>query len=251
MAQSTLRPTPGLHVGLIMDGNGRWAQARGRPRVFGHREGTRVVRRIVQEAPDLGVGTLTLYAFSSDNWERPRAEVTALMALFRRHLRDEVEELADRGVRLTVIGRRDRLSAPLLRAVEHAEDATREGQLMRLRVAIDYSSRGAIVAAARRAAARPSIWNGEAKIDRDVFARLLADAVNDDEPVPDLDLLVRTGGEQRLSDFLLWEAAYAELIFTPCMWPDFSPAALAEAIDEYRRRDRRFGRVAQPGQAAV
>lgn len=248
MAQSTLRPQPGLHVGLIMDGNGRWAQARGRPRVFGHREGTRVVRRIVQAAPDLGVGTLTLYAFSSDNWERPRAEVSALMALFRRHLRDEVAELADRGVRLNVIGRRDRLSPVLLHAIEEAEETTRAGTLMRMRVAIDYSSRAAIVAAARRAAARPSIWNGETKIDRDVFARLLGDAVNDVDAVPDLDLLVRTGGEQRLSDFLLWEAAYAELIFTSCMWPDFSPHGLGEAIDEYRRRDRRFGKV---GQAAV
>ncbi len=249
MVQSTLRPPAEIHVGIIMDGNGRWAEAHGRPRVFGHREGTRVVRRIVEAAPDLGIGTLTLYAFSSDNWQRPPTEVTALMALFRRHLRSEVEELAERGVRLTVIGRRDRLSGPLLSAIERAERTTRDGRVLRLRLAIDYSSRGAIVAAARRAAARPAILDGEARIDSDVFSRLLGEAVHEGEPVRDVDLLIRTGGEQRLSDFLLWEAAYAELLFTECMWPDFSPARLADALIEFRGRDRRFGGVA--GQAAV
>jgi undecaprenyl diphosphate synthase len=236
------------HIGIIMDGNGRWAQARGRPRVFGHREGTRVVRRIVEVAPDLGIDTLTLYAFSSDNWQRPTAEVTALMALFRRHLRNEVAELVDQGVRLTVIGRRDRLSPPLLEAIERAERDTRNGRVLRLRLAIDYSAREAIVRAARRAAARPAVLDGEARIDQDAFAGLLGAAVHEDEPSRDLDLLIRTGGEQRLSDFLLWEAAYAELYFTDCMWPDFGPARLAEALAEFRGRDRRFGRV---GQAAV
>ena len=249
MVQSTLRSTSGIHVGIIMDGNGRWAESRGRPRVFGHREGTRVVRRIVEAAPDLGVGTLTLYAFSSHNWQRPPMEVTALMALFRRHLRTEVDELAGRGVKLTVIGRRDRLSAPLLSAIERAERTTRDGRVLCLRLAIDYSSRGAILAAARRAAARPAVVDGEARIDGEAFSKLLGEAVNESEPVRDVDLLIRTGGEQRLSDFLLWEAAYAELLFTDCMWPDFSPTRLAEAMDEFRGRDRRFGRVA--GQAAV
>ena len=247
MAQSTLRSTAGVHVGIIMDGNGRWAEARGRPRVFGHREGARVVKRIVEAAPELGVGTLTLYAFSSDNWQRPPAEVTALMALFGRHLRSEVDELARRGVRLTVIGRRDRLSPQLLSAIDRAERTTRDGRVLRLRLAIDYSSRGAIVAAARRAATQPTILDAEARIDSDAFARLLGDAVHENEPVRDLDLLIRTGGEQRLSDFLLWEAAYAELLFTECMWPDFGPARLADALAEFRGRDRRFGRVA--GQA--
>ena len=250
MVQSTLpRPAPGVHVGIIMDGNGRWAETRERPRVFGHREGARAVRRVVEAAPDLGIDTLTLYAFSSDNWQRPPSEVAALMSLFRRHLRTEIGELTERGVRLTVIGRRDRLSPPLVSAIEQAERETGEGRVLRLRLAVDYSARRAIVAAARRAAARPTIWQGEPRIDQDVFASFLGDAVHGGEPVRDLDLLIRTGGEKRLSDFLLWEAAYAELLFTNCMWPDFGRQELADAVAEFRGRKRRFGRVA--GQAAV
>ena len=250
MVQSTLpRPVPGIHVGIIMDGNGRWAEARGLPRVAGHREGARAVRRVVEAAPDLDIDTLTLYAFSSDNWRRPPSEVTALMRLFRRHLRTEIRELTERGVRLTVIGRRDRLSPALVTAIAAAESATSGGRVLHLSLAVDYSAREAIVAAARRAAARPTIWQGESRIDQDVFAGLLGDAVHASEPVRDLDLLIRTGGEQRLSDFLLWEAAYAELLFSDCMWPDFSQHELADAVDEFRGRNRRFGRVA--GQAAV
>ena len=250
MVQSTLpRPVPGIHVGIIMDGNGRWAEARGRPRVAGHREGARAVRRVVEAAPDLDIDTLTLYAFSSDNWRRPPSEVTALMSLFRRHLRTEIRELTERGVRLTVIGRRDRLSPALVTAIEGAERATGGGRVLRLRLAVDYSARETIVAAARRAAARPTIWQGESRIDQDVFAGLLGDVVHESEPVRDLDLLIRTGSEQRLSDFLLWEAAYAELLFSDCMWPDFGQQELADAVDEFRGRNRRFGRVA--GQAAV
>ncbi|MSR36961.1 MAG: di-trans,poly-cis-decaprenylcistransferase [Gemmatimonadetes bacterium] len=247
MQSTLLRPPTGIHVGIIMDGNGRWAEARGRPRVVGHREGTRAVRRVVEAAPDLGIGTLTMYAFSSDNWQRPPTEVTALMSLFRRHLRSEVKELVEQGVRLTVIGRRDRLSPPLVSAIDHAERETRDGRTLRMRLAIDYSARDAIVAAARRAAARPSGESG-ARIDKELFASFLGDAVHEGEPVRDVDLLIRTGGEQRLSDFLLWEAAYAELLFTDCMWPDFGPTQLATAVAEFRGRDRRFGRV---GQAAV
>ena len=232
----------GIHVGIIMDGNGRWAEARGRRRVAGHREGARAVRRVVEAAPDLGIDTLTLYAFSSDNWQRPASEVSALMTLFRRHLRTEIPELLEQGVRLNVIGRRDRLPTALLEAIARAEEITRRGSVLRLRLAVDYSARDAIVTAARRAAVDPTARAG---LDRDSFAGLLGGAVHEVEPVRDLDLLVRTGGEQRLSDFMLWEAAYAELLFTPVMWPDFDGAQLARAVSEFRSRDRRFGRVVE------
>jgi undecaprenyl diphosphate synthase len=241
-SKSGLQRPGGIHLGIIMDGNGRWAEARGRRRAAGHREGARAVRRVVEAAPGLGIDTLTLYAFSSDNWQRPTSEVTALMGLFRRHLRLEVPELLAQGVRLGVIGRRDRLPHVLVEAIERAEEITRLGSVLHLRLAIDYSARDAIVAAARRAAGDPTARAG---LDRDSFAGLLGDAVHEGTPVRDLDLLVRTGGEQRLSDFLLWEAAYAELLFTPVMWPDFDGAQLARAVSEFRSRDRRFGRVVE------
>lgn len=225
----------GLHVAVIMDGNGRWANARGMPRVAGHREGARAVRRVVEAAPGLGIGTLTLYAFSSDNWQRPPREVGALMRLFRSYLASETARLVENGVRLTVIGRRDRLPDVLVRAIAGAEAATAGGARLHLRLAIDYSARDAIVRAAALAGGR--------EVDRDTFGALLGAATGAREPAPDVDLLVRSGGEQRVSDFLLWESAYAELWFTPRMWPDFDAAALGEAVDEFRRRDRRFGRV--------
>ena len=198
-----------------MDGNGRWATRRGLARTHGHRAGARAVRPIVETAPTLGVGALTLFAFSADNWRRPPGEVTALMRLFARHLRTETPQLVERGVRLDVVGRRDRLPAPLVAAIAATAGATRGGTNLHLRLAVDYSAREAIVA-----------------------GRLL----------PDVDLLIRTGGEQRLSDFLLWECAYAELYFTERMWPDFGPADLAAAIEEFRARERRFG--ALPKRAA-
>jgi undecaprenyl diphosphate synthase len=245
MRQSTLqRLAPGIHVGIIMDGNGRWAKTRGRPRAFGHREGARTVRRICEAAPGLGIDTLTLYAFSSDNWKRPPSEVAALMALFRRHLRHELADLAREGVRLSVIGRRDRLPAAVLEAIEHAEAFTRGCAALHLRLAIDYSARDAILAAARRAARS----HAPAALDREEFAQLIGEAVHAGGPTRDLDLLIRTGGEQRLSDFMLWEAAYAELIFTERMWPDFDGAGLARAVNEFRARSRRYG--ALPEQAA-
>ncbi len=228
---------PGLHVGIIMDGNGRWANARNRPREWGHRQGARSVRRVVEAAPDLGVRVLTLYAFSSDNWKRPPREVGLLMKLFARYLRTETEELADNGVSLKVVGRRDRLEAPLVRAIERAEALTRGGCRMRLRLAVDYSARDLITAAVREAAQLETV-------ERADMAHLLGRAMNDTGPAQDVDLLIRTGGEQRLSDFLLWECAYAELLFTPRMWPDFDAEDLAGAVDAYRRRDRRFGKVA-------
>jgi len=241
--QSTLgivAPT-GMHVAVIMDGNGRWANARGLPRVAGHRAGAKAVRRVVEAAPGLGVGTLTLYAFSSDNWQRPPREVGALMRLFRSYLASETERLIENGVRLTVVGRRDRLPEVLARAIAGAEAATAGGPRLHLRLAIDYSAREAILRAAALAAGR--------EVERAEFQALLGAAVGAREPAPDVDLLVRSGGEQRLSDFLLWECAYAELWFTPRMWPDFDAATLAEAVAEFQRRERRFGRVQEKATA--
>jgi undecaprenyl diphosphate synthase len=194
-----------------------------------------VVRAVVEEAPALGVSTLTLYAFSSDNWQRPPREVGALMRLFRGYLASETAKLVESGVRLTMIGRRDRLPEVLARAIAGAEEATAEGTRLHLRLAIDYSARDALVRAAALAGGRD--------LTRDEFTRLLGIAAGAAEPAPDVDLLVRSGGEQRLSDFLLWECAYAELYFTPRMWPEFDAGALAQAIAEFHRRERRFGRV--------
>ncbi len=241
MIQSTFpaaRPAAS-HVAIIMDGNGRWALARGRPREWGHRRGAEAVRRVVEAAPDLGIRTLTLYAFSSDNWQRPSREVSMLMALLRRYLRREAARLSENGVRLRVVGRRDRLPAEVIAAIERAESETAGGTRMILRLAIDYSSRHALLEAVRTA-----VRTGAADVQRADLAELLGRAMNADQPSDDVDLLIRTGGEQRLSDFLLWECAYAELHFTSVMWPEFGGSELAAAIGEFTTRDRRFGRVA-------
>ncbi|HEX6632192.1 MAG TPA: di-trans,poly-cis-decaprenylcistransferase [Gemmatimonadaceae bacterium] len=232
-----------LHVAIIMDGNGRWAQARGRARTAGHVAGARTARRIVEEARRLGVGTLTLYAFSGDNWKRPGAEVAALMRLFRRYLAAETARCVSNGIRLTIVGRRDRLPASLVCAIEGAEQATAHGREMHLRVAVDYSARDSMACAATLLRA------GHGPVTREEFAAALARACHDGQPVRDVDLLIRTGGEQRLSDFLLWECAYAELWFTPRLWPDFSGAELARAVMEFAGRERRFGGV--PAAAAA
>lgn len=203
-----MKQSTSLHVAIVMDGNGRWATRRGLPRAAGHRAGAEAVRRVVEIAPGCGITALTLYAFSSDNWSRPAAEVSTLMRLFARYLRAEAAELATQGVKLTVIGRRDRLPRSLVDAIAAAEQATARGTRLELRIAVDYSARAAI-------------QRGEV--------------------LPDVDLLLRTGGEQRLSDFLLWECAYAELWFTDRMWPDFGAAQLAAAVHEFHSRDRRFG----------
>jgi undecaprenyl diphosphate synthase len=229
---------PGLHVAIIMDGNGRWATSRGRPRTAGHVAGVETVRRVVEAAGDQGVGILTLFAFSSDNWRRPDAEVRALMRLFRSYLTAEATKCADNGIRISVIGRRDRLSPGLVRVIEEAEARTAEADRSLLRIAVDYSARDAILRAAGR-------LRGQGELSRETFARLLADPPLDGRPVPDVDLLIRTGGEKRLSDFLLWECAYAELVFTDRMWPDFTGADLADAVREFHRRERRFGRVSE------
>jgi undecaprenyl diphosphate synthase len=210
-----------------MDGNGRWALGRGLPREAGHRAGVETVSRIVEAAPDAGIGILTLFAFSSDNWRRPRAEVDSLMRLLAQYLEKESERCVRDGVRLEVIGRRDRLNPALRQAIGAAERATGTGARLRLRIAFDYSGRDAILAAARRVAS----------LSRENLEHALG---------PPVDLLIRTGGERRLSDFLLWECAYAELVFSPRMWPDFGVADLASAVRDFRGRDRRFGAVPQP-----
>ena len=284
MTQSALSggvPPSGLHVAIIMDGNGRWAQARGRPREYGHRQGTVAVRRVVEAAPDLGVSALTLYTFSSDNWKRPVEEVVLLMGLLGSYLRSEREALTEKGVRLIVIGRRDRLDPALLTEIDATEAATSGGARLLLRLAIDYSSRDLMVRALRSVAAAaaaagragdlrvaggaglagaaglaggaglvreageaaPAGEAGPPELEREQFAAHLGHAMHALGPAPDVDLLIRTGGERRLSDFLLWECAYAELLFTARMWPDFDGRDLAEAVNDYRARDRRFGNV--------
>jgi undecaprenyl diphosphate synthase len=219
-----------LHVGIIMDGNGRWAARRSLSRLRGHEAGVEAIRRIVEAAPDQGVGTLTLYAFSSDNWRRPKAEVAGLMALLRFYLGNEIESLVKNGVRLKVIGRRDRLPDGIASAIAKAEAATAGGDVLHLRIAIDYSARDAILNAAVKLAdiAEPS---------REKFSEL----VTGEAGLRDVDLIIRTSGEQRLSDFLLWEGAYAELHFTKRMWPEFDATDLAEALASFHGRERRFG----------
>jgi undecaprenyl diphosphate synthase len=231
-----------MHVAIIMDGNGRWATSRALPRTAGHTAGVRTARNIVESAVRAGIGTLTLYAFSSDNWSRPRPEVIGLMRLFRRSLLVESKRCLENGVRLSIVGRRDRLPASLRQTIVQAESMTAGGRNLHLRIAVDYSSRDAIL----RAAAR--VKDATAQLTRERFSQLLADVDHDPAPVRDVDLLIRTGGEQRLSDFLLWECAYAELVFSPTMWPDFGEGDLLQSIREFEARERRFGRV--PEQAA-
>jgi undecaprenyl diphosphate synthase len=222
--------TARLHVGIIMDGNGRWATRRGLSRLRGHEAGVEAIRRVVEAAPEQGIGTLTLYAFSSDNWRRPKAEVTALMTLLRFYLANEIEALVRNGVRLTVIGRRDRLPDGIANAITRAEAATADGETLHLRIAIDYSARDAILNAAARAA-------NLTHLTRENFSELITGEPN----LRDVDLIIRTSGEKRLSDFLLWEGAYAELHFTERMWPEFEADDLAEALGSFHRRERRFG----------
>jgi undecaprenyl diphosphate synthase len=226
----------GLHVAIIMDGNGRWAMQRGLPRAAGHRAGVSTVRRIVERAQDVGIARLTLYAFSSDNWRRPASEVQSIFWLLRAFLRLEAERLRQRGARLQVIGRRDRLAKLVLREIDRVESLTAGGRNLHLCVAIDYSSREAITRAAVEVKA--SLSEKEQHLS-DVFKPLLTQVLEMDGGK--VDLLIRTGGEKRLSDFLLWESAYAELLFTDRMWPDFDESDLDAALEEFKRRERRFG----------
>lgn len=232
--QRTCECRDGLHVAIIMDGNGRWASRRGQPRGAGHQAGAAAVRRLVEAIP-AEVATLTLFAFSSDNWRRPAEEVGALMVLLETYLCTQARRLVENGVRLSVIGRRDRLPDRLVRRIERLERTSEAGHGLHLRLALDYSSRAAILLAASRILA-------EGSPSRESFARSLCPVAGEDSR--DVDLLIRTGGEKRLSDFLLWESAYAELWFTDRMWPEFGPGDLQEALDAFSRRDRRFGGLA-------
>ncbi|MDF0584530.1 di-trans,poly-cis-decaprenylcistransferase [Bradyrhizobium yuanmingense] len=230
MQSDITSPNEKLHVGIIMDGNGRWATRRGLSRVRGHEAGVETIRRIVEAAPKQGIGTLTLYAFSTDNWRRPKAEVAALMTLLRFYLANEVQSLVKNGVRLSVIGRRDRLPDGIAAAIARAEAATADGRTLHVRIAVDYSARDAILHAAAKAAALSSLT-------REAFSQL----VTGEAGLRDVDLIIRTSGEKRLSDFLLWEGAYAELYFTERMWPEFDAGDLAEALAAFHGRERRFG----------
>ena len=217
-------PAGGLHVAIIMDGNGRWANARGLPRVAGHRRGAETVRRIIEAAPSIGISVLTLYAFSADNWRRPPREVSALMKLLGQYLIQEASRCVANGVRFEAIGRRDRLPAALVTLLQKTEARTAAGRKLNLRLAIDYSARQSILDAARALDV----------VSEEGLSTHLG---------PDVDLLIRTSGEQRLSDFMLWECAYAEMIFTRRMWPEFTTEDLAAAIQEFHGRQRRFGAV--------
>lgn len=218
-----------------MDGNGRWAEARGLPRVRGHAAGAEAVRATVTCAAQIGLPWLTLYAFSAENWRRPRSEVDALMQLFRRYLASEARKCAEQGIRLRVVGRRDRLPAGLVDQIARAEQATAQGGELNLRIAVDYSARDAVIQAAER--------RGEGQS----FEDALAAATHADPRTPPIDLLIRTGGELRLSDQMAWEAAYAELLFLEKMWPDFDDHDLAAACNELCRRSRRFGALPKAG----
>jgi len=229
--QSTLTWKDNLHVAIIMDGNGRWATRRGLPRSAGHHAGIHAARRVVEAAPNLGVTALTLFAFSSDNWRRPDQEVRTLMSLLRQYLHTELRRLVESGVRLRVIGRRDRLPAGLSDAISAAETASAFGDRLNLRIAIDYSSRHAIASAAAR-------LHGDVRTGV-TLDQLLAWPAS--AGATDVDLLIRSGGEKRLSDFLLWESAYAELCFVDTLWPDFGADELRAAIADFQGRERRFG----------
>jgi undecaprenyl diphosphate synthase len=237
MSSLISEPAPPRHVAVIMDGNGRWAKARGQPRIAGHRRGADAVRRTVTAAVELGIEYLTLYGFSSENWRRPQDEVSELMRLLSFYLRAEIAELHKQGVRLRVIGQRDRLPNDTVQLIENAERLTGDNTRLHLTVALSYGGRDEIVAAARRLAERAQRGEFPASaIDETMFADHLFTS-----GLPDPDLLVRTSGEKRISNFLLWQCAYAELVFIDTLWPDFSKPDLENAIREFHGRERRFG----------
>ena len=230
-------PPPPVHVAIIMDGNGRWAQGRGRPRIEGYRRGMETVREVVKGSIELGIEYLTLYGFSIENWKRPAAEISSLMGLLRLYLRQEIKELDQRGVRMRFIGQRSLLADDIVSLIEEAEEKTKSNTALNLVVALSYGARQEITAASRSIAQR--VGSGEldiSTIDETVISQHLETA-----GMPDPDLVIRTSGEQRISNFLLWQVAYAELVFTDTLWPDFSQEDLRDAINEYHRRERRYG----------
>jgi undecaprenyl diphosphate synthase len=240
MEQLASQPPPPAHVAIIMDGNGRWAKARGLPRIAGHRRGAEAARRTVRAAVELGIQYLTLFGFSSENWRRPVGEVEDLMGLLRHYLRGEIAELHGNGIQLQVIGDRSRLSHDIVAMIDNAEALTRDNDRLRLMIALSYGGRGEIALAARRIA--EAVKDGRLApeaIDEECVARHLLTA-----GIPDPDLLIRTSGEKRISNFLLWQNAYAELVFTETLWPDFGKADLESALRDYHGRERRYGATA-------
>lgn len=230
------RPPP-RHVAIIMDGNGRWASARHMPRLMGHRAGVAAVRNVVRAAGDIGLEYLTLYSFSSENWKRPRTEINDLMGLLRFYLRDDLEELHRNGVQIRVIGAKSQLEGDIVDLIEHAQKRTQDNTKLKLIVAFNYGGQDEIVEAARRIAEDAAAGKiAPADVTRDLFASYLATA-----GIPDPEIVIRTSGEQRLSNFLIWQSAYSEFVFTDTLWPDFGRAELIAAIREFQGRDRRFG----------
>jgi undecaprenyl diphosphate synthase len=230
-------PPPPVHVAIIMDGNGRWAKQRSLPRTAGHRRGVEAVREIVKASVDIGIGYLTLFGFSSENWNRPRLEVDDLMGLLRFYLRSEIADLHRQGVRLRSIGNRARLAPDIVRLIEEAEERTRYNQRLNLTIALSYGGRDEIVRAMRLIAAEVAAGRlGADAIDEAAVGRYLFTA-----GLPDPDLVIRTSGEKRISNFLLWQSAYAEMVFDDCLWPDFGRENLRRAVEEYQRRERRYG----------
>lgn len=235
---STSRSAPS-HVAIVMDGNGRWARARGLPRAAGHRQGAEALRRTIEGAGELGIRYLTLFGFSSENWNRPSGEVQDLMGLMRHYLRSEIADLHAKGARVRVIGDRGRFESDIVALIENAETLTRGNDRLHLTLAISYGGRDEILAAARALAADAAAGRlDSAAIDAAAFARRLFTA-----DLPDPDVFIRTSGEKRLSNFLLWQSAYAELVFIDKYWPDFGKADLVDALDEFQRRERRYGAV--------
>ena len=224
-----------LHIAIIMDGNGRWAQARHRPRVFGHQAGVKTVRRIVEDAADLGIKYLTLYSFSTENWSRPKAEIAALFALLKQYVADDLETLNENNVRVRILGSRTGLKPDLLELIERVEDRTKNNSEFHLNIAFNYGGRDEIL----RAFAKAS----EAGVDIAAMLETDVTAYLDTSDIPEPDLVIRTSGETRVSNFLLWQAAYAEFIFTDVLWPDFSKADLEAAIAEFQTRERRYGNL--------
>lgn len=228
-----------VHVGIIMDGNGRWAKGKNKPRLYGHKAGVETIRNIVKLASQWGIQVLTLYAFSTENWKRPKAEVNGLMKLFGAYLKKEVQELDKNGVRLRIIGRRAALAPELVKLIEQAEEKTKDNKGLTLNVAVNYGGRLEVLDAVQAIAQK--VKQGELEpedIDENLFQESLYTGT-----LPDPDLIIRTSGELRLSNFLIWQCAYSELWFTPVLWPDFDESAFREALDEFARRKRRFGGI--------
>lgn len=227
------------HIAIIMDGNGRWAKAQGKPRLFGHKQGVETVKRIVEDVADIGVKCLTLYSFSTENWSRPKAEIAALFGLLKRFIHDDLQTLIDRNVRVRIIGSKKGLSQDICKLLDQVETRTKGNTEFNLIIAFNYGGRDEIIRATKKFAKQ--VENEQAKIDDlddEFFSSLL-----DTHGIADPDLVIRTSGEYRISNFLLWQAAYAEFVFTDVLWPDFSRKDLIAAIDEYQNRERRFGNI--------